>query len=197
MDKFYFEKPTLKRREDAYNYIQEFKDYNSEVVGASGLERYTHEYNDYEGWLKKLEDDKKIVPCQLAVPNITYFLIRESDNKIIGMSNIRLVLNESLKNIGGHIGYSIRPIERNKGYNKINLYLGLKTCKELGIDKVLMSSKKANIASWKTMEGLGGVLVREFYEDFFYYEFIKNYEIDVNKSLEDYKEYEEYILDNK
>ena len=39
------------------------------------------------------------------------------------MINIRLMLNENLKKIGGHIGYSIRPTERQKGYNKVNLYL--------------------------------------------------------------------------
>lgn len=60
------------------------------------------------------------------VPNKTFFLIRCEDNKIVGMINIRLELNEKLKNSGGHIGYSVRPTERRKGYNKINLYLGLK-----------------------------------------------------------------------
>ena len=44
------------------------------------------------------------------------------------MINIRLALNESLKKYGGNIGYCIRPVERGKGYNKINLYLGLKIC---------------------------------------------------------------------
>ena len=56
------------------------------------------------------------------------FRIKSNDNKIIG--NIKVTLNENLKKFGGHIGYSIRPTERNKGYNKINLYLGLKICQE-------------------------------------------------------------------
>ena len=34
------------------------------------------------------------------------------------MINIRLALNDRLKKIGGHIGYSIRPTERGNGYNK-------------------------------------------------------------------------------
>ena len=46
------------------------------------------------------------------------FLVREVDNMIIGMVNIRLALNEKLKNRNGNIGYSIRPTQRRKGYNK-------------------------------------------------------------------------------
>ena len=46
----------------------------------------------------------------------------ESDNKIVGMISIRLKLNKALWNFGGNIGYSIRPSERRKGYNKINLF---------------------------------------------------------------------------
>ena len=30
-------------------------------------------------------------------------------------------LNEAMLRFGGHIGYGIRPSERRKGYNKINL----------------------------------------------------------------------------
>ena len=32
---------------------------------------------------------------------------------------------KSTKQFDGNIGYGIRPTERRKGYNKINLYLGL------------------------------------------------------------------------
>lgn len=49
------------------------------------------------------------------------------------MINIRLALNEKLRKFGGHIGYSICLTERGKGFNKINLYLGLKVCQEYGI----------------------------------------------------------------
>ena len=38
-----------------------------------------------------------MIPSEERVPAKTYFLIRESDNKIVGMINIRLALNERLK----------------------------------------------------------------------------------------------------
>lgn len=58
-------------------------------------------------------------------PGKTFLLVRENDNKIDGTINIRWNLSESMKKFGGNIGYGIRPIERRKEYNKINLYLGL------------------------------------------------------------------------
>lgn len=125
MERFYFEEPSIDRKEEAINYINEFYQYNSDINGVGGLHRYL---DNYEGWLEKLEEDYTRIPNEEKVPSRTYFLVRESDNRIIGMINIRLALNEKLSKSGGHIGYSIRPSERRKGYNKINLYLGLKVC---------------------------------------------------------------------
>ena len=180
MEKFYFEAPAISRKEDALSYISEFYEYNSEINGVGGLHRYL---DDYEGWLKKLEEDYTRIPNEEKVPARTYFLIRENDNQIVGMINIRLVLNGNLKKFGGHIGYSIRPTERGKGYNKINLYLGLKVCQEYGIETVLMDADKDNPTSWRTMESLGGKNIREFFDNENAHCIVKDYEINVNESI--------------
>ncbi|MCI8498460.1 MAG: GNAT family N-acetyltransferase [Bacilli bacterium] len=180
MEKFYFEVPDTSRKKDALSYINEFYEYDSKINGVGGLHRYL---DDYDGWLKKLEEDYTRIPNEEKVPTRTYFLIRESDNRIIGMINIRLALNEKLKKSGGHIGYSIRPTERRKGYNKINLYLGLKVCQEYGIESVLMDADKDNPASWRTMESLGGKNIREFFDNENSNCIVKDYEINVNESI--------------
>lgn len=59
---------------------------------------------NYEKWLDKLDVEYKVIPNEKMVPAVTYFLVRESDNKIVGMVNIRLALNERLKKVGGNIG---------------------------------------------------------------------------------------------
>ena len=120
MEKLYFEIPGIARKEDAIGYIREFHEYQSEINGTGGLDRFT---DNYEGWLEKLEQDYARIPNEEKVPARTYFLVRDTDRRIIGMINIRLCLNERLSHYGGHMGYSIRPTERGKGYNKINLYL--------------------------------------------------------------------------
>lgn len=114
--------PSKEYEKEAIEYIQEFLDYNSEINGTGGLDRY----ENYDEWLLKIGRDLDLTNIpEGRVPANTFFMIRISDNKIIGMVNIRHQLNEFLLNEGGHIGYSIRPTERNKGYATIMLKLAL------------------------------------------------------------------------
>ena len=191
MERFYFEIPGISRKEDAIDYIREFLEYGSEINGAGGLHRYL---DDYEGWLEKLNMDYTMVPGEERVPARTYFLVRESDSRIVGMINIRLALNERLSHYGGHIGYSIRPTERGKGYNNINLYLGLKVCRKYGIERIFMDADLENPASWKTMEAFGGVRIREYYDDVNAHCTVVDYNIDVSRALDNHPEYEERVL---
>ena len=192
MEKFKFVVPTIEWKQKAIDFINEFYTYNSNINGTGGLQRYL---DNYEGWLEKLEEDYTRQPSEEKVPARTYFFVRESDNKIIGMINIRLALNESLKKYGGHIGYSIRPTERGNAYNKINLYFGLKVCKEYGIEEVFMDADKDNPASWKTIESLGGKNIREYFEDEFDHCIVKDYIINVKTAIDSNKDkYEPYII---
>ena len=142
--------------------------------------------NDDPSWLKRLDEDLKREPNEDRVPAETYFLVRESDNRIVGMINIRLTLNHNLWNFGGHIGYSIRPSERRKGYNKINLYLALCICERRGIEVVLLDCAKDNLGSSKTMRALGGKMIYEYF-DSKENTVVQNYVIDVKTSLETYR----------
>jgi len=182
MERLYLETPTLERKQDAIDYIRENYDYHSQIHGAGSLDNYL---DDYEGWLLKLEKDRNQIPNEERVPAETYFLVRESDNRIVGIINIRLTLNQRLRESGGHIGYGIRPTERRKGYNKINLYLALEVCQEHGIEEVMLTCDKNNLGSAKTMQALGGRLTREFVEDGL---LEQEYWINVEESLEKNRE---------
>ena len=181
MSKLYLEEPTMERKEDAIDYINEHLEYGSDINGSGGLDRYL---DNYEKWLEKLENDKTMTPNSERVPALTYFLVREDDKRIVGMINIRLCLNERLRKSGGNIGYGIRPTERKKGYNKINLYLALQVCQEKGLDKVLLDADLDNPASWRTMEALGGTRIDTYYDENYQCDCVK-YEIDVDKSLKE------------
>ena len=187
MEKFYLEKPSLERKDEALEYIKEILNVNkSDTDGTNKLKHYL---DNYEGWLEKIENDEKIIPSEESVPSKTFFLIRENDNKIIGMIHIRLTLNKMLADIGGHIGYSIRPTERRKGYNKINLYLGLIECQKNGLEIIMLDCLKDNIGSSKTIEALGGYLVKEEEKNFHDERVtIQDYNINVNESIEKYKD---------
>ena len=123
----------------------------------------------------------------MSIKNI--FLIRENDNKIVGMVNIRYnITEEQLKTWASHIGYGIRPTERQKGYSKIALYLGLLEEQKIKEDKVLLICDVENIGSNKTILSLDGVLEKtKIYE---YDNKLTNYySINVNDSIEKYYEY--------
>ena len=88
-------------------------------------------------------------------------MLRESDNKVLGSVQLRHFLTPELEKHGGHIGYSIRPSERQKGYGKQQLLLVLDVVKQMKIPEVMISCNKDNIASSKTIISCGGRLTCE------------------------------------
>lgn len=182
--------PSMEYMEKGIDYIQEHINVGSHINGSGGLDKYL---DNYQGWLEKLNQDRMCIPNEQRVPAETYYLVNEQD-KIIGMINIRLCLNERLMKCGGHIGYGIRPSERNKGYNKINLYLALLRCQQLGIQEVILDCDSINLASSRTMEALGGVRIDEYYSEQKQC-LVWRYIINIDESINNHKEiYEPKIL---
>ncbi|MEH6850137.1 GNAT family N-acetyltransferase, partial [Bacillus pseudomycoides] len=64
-----------------------------------------------------------------------------------------------------HIGYGIRPSERQKGYATILLKLALEKAKELGIQKALVVCDESNIGSEKTIIKNGGIHDSNYIEE--------------------------------
>lgn len=121
------------------------------INGSRGL----HNYEKYEDWLWLVKECEKPDNTLLGVQASTYFAVR-SDDTVVGCIELRHTLNESLAVIGGHIGYSVAPMERNRGYATEMLKIMLKEAKKAGIDKVLLTCDIDNVASCKTIEKCGG-----------------------------------------
>lgn len=195
MEKFYFESPSLERKNEIIEYINEFVLYKSNINGTGSLDKILEGYS-FEQVLERClnmeneEYSKKFERC----PARTFLLIRESDNKIVGSINIRWNLNEKMLQFGGHIGYGIRPTERRKGYNKINLYLGILEARKLGLEKVMLDCDVNNLGSDRTLKALGGKLERTEVDPSD--GVLTNvYWFDVEKTIEKYKGvYEQYTI---
>ena len=159
--------PSLLYKEQAIQFINEFKEYESDINGVGALDSYL-DNSTYEEWLKKVYADIDIANIQKPrVPALTYFYVREDDDKIIGMINIRLALNDFLKKEGGHIGYCIRPTERQKHYATDMLNSALTVCDTLDIKEVILTCDKCNIASANVIKNCNGELSEEFYSETF------------------------------
>jgi len=194
-ERFYLEEPSLERKEEAMEYLQEHVENNSELYGTGGMDKCLQGLK-YDDWLINIEKrkDEEYAKNMNKCPGKTFFLIRTTDNKIVGMISIRYNLTKEMLEWGGHIGYGIRPTERRKGYNKINLYLGLIEAKEkFKLDKVMLDCSADNIGSNKTIQSLGGVLERSEIDPTD--NTLTNvYWINVDESLEkNYQKYKKYI----
>ncbi len=141
--------PSLEWKEQHENYMEEW-----------GLDRMVPSsmdlsgFNTYEEFLIALED--RATGKGPWVPSSHYFLVNNV-NQIVGMIDIRHELNEYLRTIGGHIGYGIRPSERNKGYASYLLKEALTKCKGLHINQVLITCNEDNIGSIKVILNNGGI----------------------------------------
>ncbi|WP_432824990.1 GNAT family N-acetyltransferase [Dactylosporangium sp. CA-092794] len=90
------------------------------------------------------------------VPATTLWLI--DGDEYLGRVGIRHRLTPSLLEVGGHIGYDVRPSARRRGHGTAMLRAALPVARRLGIDTALLTCDATNTASRKVIEASGGVL---------------------------------------
>ena len=147
-------KPTLADKESILNMMAEFEEAQSAHDGGF----WDAENFDYEEWLEtNLNTEMGIGLPENRVPSIQFVLFDKSGHSL-GFLNLRLRLNEGLLNHAGHIGYSIRPSERGKGYAKEALHQGLQVAKEKNIHRALVTCSTGNPASRAVILANGGQL---------------------------------------
>lgn len=144
--------PTKAHEKDAKEYLEEhIRNGEYTLHGDSGLDSA----ESYDWWLEKIND-----ALTREIRSIIFFAIRKRDNKMIGTINIRYPYLGYVQ-VHGHIGYGVRPGERRKGYATMMLKLAVEYCKSIGLEKVLLTCDKSNIASAKTIMKCSGVLESE------------------------------------
>lgn len=112
----------------------------------------------YEEWLEEnLQSEAGLNIPENWVPAIQLVSFNESGHAL-GFLHLRLRLNGRLLEKGGHIGYSIRPSERGKGYAKESLRQGLQVAKEKNIQRALVTCSTENPASRAVILANGGQL---------------------------------------
>lgn len=153
--------PSSDHRELLMDYKREFIENGDSMDGTAGLK----DAESFKEWYSAFCDNLKEETVRVGlVPASTFMAINTSNSRLIGMIDIRHRLNDYLFNFGGHIGYSIRKSERQKGYATEMLGLALNECLKLNIKNVLLTCDKDNIESAKTIINNGGKLGSEIQE---------------------------------
>ena len=160
MNKLILIEPTIEYENQVMNYKKAFIENNDSFDGCAGLE----DVSSYDEWINFEERLSKKYGNQY-VPSDVYLAIRESDNKLVGITDFRHSLSDFLLKYGGNIGDSVLPEERRKGYATGILRQMLQKCKNFGENRVLLACDKENIGSIKTIVHNGGVLENEVKDD--------------------------------
>ncbi len=162
MDELKLILPTEDYLDQVWDYRRECLEAGSSMDGCGALRRS----ETAEEWLVKvrLQADPATVP-EGRVQATQFLTVRASDNRLVGMLQVRHTLDDYLRKFAGHIGYSIRPSERRKGCATEQLRQALIYCKEeLGLPRVLITCLDDNEASRRTILSQGGVYDGTVYE---------------------------------
>jgi predicted acetyltransferase len=151
------------------SFLAAMAEFRSEGTGGSdddsntgqAIRAYASRWADpaeFARYLRELQDEAREHPPRDGgrVPQTTLWWV--SGDEYLGRISIRHRLTPHLAEIGGHIGYDIRPSARRRGHATAMLAAALPVTRSLGIDPALLTCNEDNTASRKVIEANGGVV---------------------------------------
>ena len=161
-EKLKFRLPPAEDAAEYISYRQAFLDAGSSMDGTGPMRRTP----DPMEWLAIQAQYADPAPVPEGKEQSTQFVCeRVSDGRIVGMLQVRLALNDFLLHYGGHIGYSVRPDERQQGIATWMLHNVLTYCREIGLKRVMVACEPWNVGSRKTILRNSGVYEKTVHED--------------------------------
>lgn len=147
-------RPRLADKETVLELMAEFEKFQSPHDGGF----WDTENFVYEEWLESNQNQEMGINLPEGWVPAIQLVAFSGKGQALGFLNLRLRLNNFLLEKGGHIGYSIRPSERGKGYAKEALRQGLQVAKEKNIKRTLVTCSVNNPASRAVILANGGLI---------------------------------------
>ena len=128
-----------------------------------GSEQTRHRagWNSPEGFAEYVAtvraDGAETTPRRIGiVPHTTWWWVDGED--YLGRISVRHRLTDFLRDVGGHVGYYVRPSRRRRGHATAMLRAVLPYAADLGLEQVLVTCDDTNEGSRRVIEAAGGVL---------------------------------------
>lgn len=140
-------------------YKRAFHQKGEQMDGSSFLDAYEN-IDDWFDVLDKLNKGTNL-PNGL-VPSKTYMALMDT-NVLVGLADLRFDIekNAYLRDISGHVGYSVHPTYRQKGYGQTILSLLKQEAKKYGFQHLIVACDADNIASENIIRANGGVFLND------------------------------------
>lgn len=114
--------------------------------------------SDFAAWVDRLNDQAMVDRSGDRVPATSWWMV--DGDRYLGAIQLRHELSPMLAELGGHIGYHVRPSARRQGVASAALREVVRRAAGIGLAEVLVTCDESNLASRRTAASAGGVLTR-------------------------------------
>ncbi|MFF1830382.1 GNAT family N-acetyltransferase [Paenarthrobacter sp. NPDC058040] len=154
--------PSPHYRESWLESLEEWGTRDQDGASVFLADRYglnLHEIHGFNKWVDLLNNLalETFQPLE-GFSNQTSLWVVEGSTYLGAVSLRHALSNKYLADVGGHVGYGIRPSARRRGSAKLALRGALDEARSLGLDRVLVTCLDSNLPSALTIESCGGAL---------------------------------------
>ena len=160
-EELFFVEPSMTYAEEISAYREEMLKAESSFDGCFSMKRMP-DPKEYVDYCTEFANPGRVLKANGARGTVL-LCIRKADNRMVGCMQVHHVLNRQMREITGHVGYSVRPSERRKGYATQMLERAKDYLSSFGFSEVYVSCLPENEASRRTILANGGEYIETVY----------------------------------
>ena len=153
-EELFFVEPSMIYAEEISAYREEMLEAESSFDGCFSMKRMP-DPKEYVDYCTEFANPSRVLN-ENGARGTVLLCIRKADKRMVGCMQVHHVLNRQMRDITGHVGYSVRPSERRKGYATQMLAKAKDYLLSFGFSEIYVSCLPENEASRRTILANGG-----------------------------------------